>query len=153
MTLIGCGSKKKVTERTNEKTTIVENVDSTSIKKVDSIRITKSDIKDKIIEIIPDSSGIVTKTEIENVTIITGAKSIKFTNRESRIDEIKQVKTSDSAGVKKEIITKIDTKKRTSNVEKRQFLGGWWWILIIVAIIILLRFTKRSILPGIGIFK
>lgn len=150
---ISCASKKKIVEREQIKIETVENLDVTNVKKSDSIVFKKSKIEDRIIEIEPDSLGVVTKIETDSTTIIKGAKSIKFTNRKARIDEKIELKKSDSTETKSEAVTKIDTKKREANVEKRQFLKGWMWILLIIGIVILLRYAGRYILPGIGIFK
>jgi hypothetical protein len=160
ITLIGCKTKKKVTERTHEKKEIVSNIDTkkeefkdvkkegvvnskTETLKITSnndIELSQADPNKQII--VEDASG--------NKTVYTGANVII---RKSEIKESKKdtstikVSSSDKSIIintdKSKSISKEGVKKRSSDSESKG-LGFGYVLLIGIALLLFLIYRNRK---------
>jgi ATP-dependent Zn protease len=163
--MTSCASKKKITERSNEKTKR-EEVSSVS-------SITKNAIKTETSKIKTSEVYLVSKNDILELTQADPEKSITITNANGQSMSIKganvtitknenagKIKDSinsktlktDSSSLKrlenKDISESASKKKRSSDVDVKR-TSTWLWIILIIAVVAFIGYRYLKKLPGV----
>ena len=156
LTITGCGTKKKTTNRINTEETKTEQKVIADVQKqeiiIDSLAVSKTDVvtttANESIQVVAanDSTSVdVLKQTEGNVTrwSIKGAESFKIENEQSKQTKVDTTAVQMVKDESKEVVRTEQSKteetlsedQRTSDVDIKR-TSSWWWLLLILAILV-----------------